>query len=134
MISADGARQHGGHGEHHDLSTHIAEDGDSDGDQNSEGAPRGAGGKGQAQGDQEEDAGHQGMGHLVSVDHLADKAAGVKVILSADAGKGPGQRQDQDRRNHGFKAFHQAGGKLAEGDAPSGDIQQKYQYDGEKGA
>ena len=112
VIAADSAGQAGrdGDDQHFAFRECVAHDGD----QNGEGSPARAGGKGQEHRHQEDDhrqqilqrrsGAAQQVGHII----LGTQQAG-------HAGQGPGQREDEHGADHGLEALRDAGRKVLEG-------------------
>ena len=112
MVAADGAGQAGrdGDDQHFAFRECVAHDGD----QNGEGSPARAGGKGQEHRHQEDDhrqqilqgrsGAAQQVGHII----LGTQQAG-------HAGQGPGQGEDEHGADHGLEALRDAGRKVLEG-------------------
>ena len=112
MIAAHGAGQAGrdGDDQHFAFRECVAHDGD----QNGEGSPARAGGKGQEHRHQEDDhrqqilqrrsGAAQQIGHII----LGTQQAG-------HAGQGPGQREDEHGADHGLETLRDAGRKVLEG-------------------
>ena len=113
VVAAHGARAAGGDADDEQLAV-SREDGGNDRDQNAKRAPACAGGKGQNAGHDENDGGqHTVQPRRSGVHQIVDiyiRAKGVDHGLQRD-----GQRQDDDRRDHGNKALGHAGHGLLEG-------------------
>ena len=112
MVACNGACQAGrdADGEQRGL---VGKNREHDGDQDAKGAPAGARGKGQTQGNQEDDGGqkHEQAGSR------ALHEAGDKDIRAQQGGhvlKGDGKGQNQDGRHHGVEAVDKARGRVLE--------------------
>ena len=116
MVAADRAGQAGGDGDHQHLT--LREGVADDGDQDREGTPGRAGGKGEEDRHHKDDGGQQ---VLQSRSGAAEQACDVVFCAqqAGHAGKRPCQRQNEHGANHGLEALGDAGGEVLKGhDAP----------------
>ena len=112
MVAADRAGQarRDGDDQHLALREGVADDGDQDG----EGAPRSAGGKGEEDRHEEDDGGQQVLqGRRRAVQQVRDVVFCTQQV--GHAGKGPCQREDQHGADHGLEALRDAGREILEG-------------------
>ena len=105
VVAADRAGQarRDGDDQHLALREGVADDGDQDG----EGAPRSAGGKGEEDRHEEDDGGQQVLqGRRRAVQQVRDVVFCAQQV--GHAGKGPCQREDQHGADHGLEALRDA--------------------------
>ena len=106
VVAADRSRHAGGDGYDHQRVVCAGKNADDDRYQYAESAPGSAGGEGYETADEENDGGkhvHQASGAVFhDAGHIFGGAQAVGHGLQR-----PGQRQDQDSRDHGFKTFRQ---------------------------
>ena len=103
------------------------------GDQNAEGSPGGAGGERQQAADEEDHSRqkiHEPGGRIF--DDFRHKGSGGKIVCHGF--QRPGKGQDQDGRNHGFKAFGQTVHAFSEGHDPADQKQDNGDHQGKEGA
>ena len=113
MVAAYRTGQHGSHRHNHKMGI-IGHDSQYDRNEDTEGAPGSTGSKSKANGHQEKQGRQQNSNGGVISNHASYIAADVQVILTYNAGQGPGQGQDHNGRSHLFETFYKAAAESAE--------------------
>ena len=131
VVAAHGAGQAGrdGDDQHFAFRECVAHDGD----QNGEGSPARAGGKGQEHRHQEDDHRQQ----VLQGGSGAAQQVGNVIFCTQQvghAGKRPGQGQDQHGADHGLEAFGDAGGKILERHHAADTVEHKGEHQGNAAA
>ena len=131
VVAAHSAGQAGRNGDHQHLALResVADNGDQDG----EGAPGGAGGKGQEHRHQEDDDRQQ----VLQGGSGAAQQVGNVIFCTQQvghAGKRPGQGQDQHGADHGLEALGDAGGKILERHHAADTVEHKGEHQGNAAA
>ena len=125
VVAADRTGQAGCHGHDQHGGRCIAEYRNSNRDQDAERAPGGTGRKGQTERDEEEYRRHEHTDSGFRIHHRGYEAADVEVLVTADTGQRPRERQDEDGRNHRLEALGECLTELTEGQHLARDVQHK---------